>query len=57
MCASTDVDFEPAASAGLDPALHYLEGAPDEVARYVLILDAINFGSGWFAELGTTPTR
>jgi hypothetical protein len=23
------------------------------VARYVLILDAVNFGSGWFEELGT----
>ena len=25
-----------------------------DVARYVLILDAINFGSGWFGELDTT---
>ena len=39
--------------SGLDPELHYLEGEPDDVARYVLILDAINFGSGWFAALGT----
>jgi hypothetical protein len=39
--------------AGLDPALHFLEGAPEDVARYVLVLDAINFGSGWFAQLGT----
>ena len=38
---------------GLDPVLHYLEGPPGDVARYVLILDAVNFGSGWFAELGT----
>ena len=38
---------------GLDPGLHFLEGDPEEVARYVLILDAVNFGSGWFAELGT----
>jgi hypothetical protein len=37
--------------AGLDPALHFLEGAPEQVARYVLILDAINFGSGWFPTL------
>jgi len=39
--------------SGLDPALHFLDGPPDDVARYVLILDAVNFGSGWFAELGT----
>jgi Potential Queuosine, Q, salvage protein family len=37
--------------AGLDPVLHFLEGAPEQVARYVLILDAINFGSGWFPTL------
>ncbi|MDX6716899.1 MAG: hypothetical protein QOH30_3457 [Baekduia sp.] len=37
--------------AGLDPALHFLEGAPEQVARYVLILDTINFGSGWFPTL------
>jgi hypothetical protein len=39
--------------SGLDPARHFLEGAPEEVARYVLALDAVNFGSGWFAQLGT----
>jgi hypothetical protein len=40
-------------TAGLDPSLHFLEGALEEVARYVLVLDAINFGSGWFEELQT----
>ena len=40
--------------AGLDDTLHYLEGSPEDVARYVFILDAINFGSGYFAELSTT---
>ena len=39
--------------AGLDPDLHHLDAPPEEVARYVLILDAINFGSGWFDELRT----
>jgi hypothetical protein len=38
-------------AAGLDPALHYLDGPPEDVARYVLVLDAVNFGSGWFATL------
>jgi hypothetical protein len=41
--------------AGLDPALHYLDGAPEDVARYVLVLDAINFGSGWFGSLRLPP--
>lgn len=40
--------------AGLDEELHYLEGSRDDVARYVFILDAINFGSGFFHELDTT---
>jgi hypothetical protein len=45
-------------TAGLDAGEHYLEGEPEDVARYVLILDAINFGSGWFPTLrdgGTVP--
>jgi Queuosine salvage protein len=51
--AINDVDFDPGNVSGLDPELHFLEGPPDDVARYVLILDTINFGSGWFAALGT----
>jgi hypothetical protein len=35
----------------LDPVRHYLEGEPAEVADYLLALDAINFGSGWFPTL------
>jgi hypothetical protein len=53
---SIDCDARIAAGgiSGLDETLHFLEGAPDDVARYVLILDAINFGSGWFGELEAT---
>jgi hypothetical protein len=40
-------------SSGLDPELHRLDAPRDEIVRYVLILDAVNFGSGWFDELGT----
>jgi hypothetical protein len=36
---------------GLDPERHYLEGTPADVAAYMLTLDAINFGSGWFPTL------
>jgi hypothetical protein len=37
--------------AALDPALHLLEAPADDRARYILIMDAINFGSGWFPTL------
>jgi hypothetical protein len=49
----TRITLEPGGVSGLDPDLHFLEGGKDDVARYVLILDAINFGSGWFTALGT----
>jgi hypothetical protein len=35
----------------LDPGHHYVDGSPEDVAAFVLTLDAINFGSGWFDEL------
>jgi hypothetical protein len=35
----------------LDPERHYLEGDAADVADYMLALDAINFGSGWFPTL------
>jgi hypothetical protein len=37
--------------AGLDAEQHFLEGSPEQVARYVFLLDTINFGSGWFPTL------
>jgi hypothetical protein len=40
--------LEPGPPPQLDPRRHYLEGPPAEVADYLLVLDAINFGSGWF---------
>jgi hypothetical protein len=39
---------EPAEPPELDAQVHYLEGTPADVALYLLALDAINFGSGWF---------
>ncbi len=41
----------------LDPSDHYLDGPPEAVATYVLALDAVNFGSGWFAELAQGRPR
>jgi hypothetical protein len=35
----------------LDPEVHFLDGSPVEVASYMLCVDAINFGSGWFPTL------
>jgi hypothetical protein len=50
-----DVDalaaLEPGPPPELDPERHYLEGEPAAVATYILALDAINFGSGWFPTL------
>ena len=37
------------------PVHHYLEGAPEDVADYMLTLDSINFGSGWFPTLRKRP--
>jgi hypothetical protein len=42
---------EPAQPPALDPDCHYLEGSRHDVAAYLLTLDAINFGSGWFPQL------
>ena len=41
----------------LDPEVHYLEGSPEHVAAYLLTLDAVNFGSGWFPTLRKRPGR
>jgi Potential Queuosine, Q, salvage protein family len=56
-----EAPIAPRGIAGLDPVLHLLEAPPEERARYVLVLDAINFGSGWFPDLrvdgGESPTN
>jgi hypothetical protein len=41
----------------LDAETHYLDGPPEDVAAYLLALDAINFGSGWFPTLRKRPGR
>jgi hypothetical protein len=43
--------IEPGPEPTLDPEAHYLEGSREDVATYVLTLDSINFGSGWFPTL------
>ncbi|HEX3872541.1 MAG TPA: queuosine salvage family protein [Solirubrobacteraceae bacterium] len=41
-------NVEPGPPPELDPSCHYLDGDPADVAAYILLLDSINFGSGWF---------
>src|SRR5215212_2318227 len=56
---SIDADRLEALDPGPPPALdrerHYLDGAPEDVADYLLVLDSINFGSGWFPTLRKRP--
>ncbi|MDQ6835560.1 MAG: queuosine salvage family protein [Actinomycetota bacterium] len=33
---------------GPDPTAHYFDGPPEAVSAFILCLDAINFGSGWW---------
>jgi hypothetical protein len=48
-------EVEAGSPPSLDPERHYLEGPPEAVAAYLLALDAINFGSGWFPTLDKRP--
>jgi Potential Queuosine, Q, salvage protein family len=56
---SIDLDrlgwVEPAEPPELDAERHYLEGSEEDVATYMLTLDTINFGSGWFPTLRKRP--
>ena len=56
---SIDLERLEALAPGPPPALdaerHYLEGAPEDVADYILVLDTINFGSGWFPTVRKRP--
>jgi Potential Queuosine, Q, salvage protein family len=48
-------ELEPGPPPELDPERHYLEGTREDVADYMLVLDSINFGSGWFPTLRKRP--
>jgi hypothetical protein len=56
---SIDADALSSVSPGpepvLDPEVHFLEGSAEEVALYLLTVDAVNFGSGWFPTLRKRP--
>jgi Potential Queuosine, Q, salvage protein family len=44
-------ELAPGQPPQLDAQRHYLEGPQADVAAYLLVLDTINFGSGWFPTL------
>jgi hypothetical protein len=46
----------PGPPPALDPNRHYLDGSREDVAAYLLTLDSINFGSGWFPTLQKRPS-
>ena len=52
---SIDSDRLDSVQPGPEPALdadrHFVEGSREEVCAYLLTLDAVNFGSGWFPTL------
>src|SRR4051812_47383642 len=48
-------DVRPGPPPALDPETHYLEGSREDVIAYLVTLDAINFGSGWFPTLRKRP--
>ncbi|MGA2469988.1 MAG: queuosine salvage family protein [Solirubrobacteraceae bacterium] len=56
-----DLDRAPQLDAAVTPTLdggcHFLDGEPEDVARYFFTLDSINFGSGWFPTLRKEPGR
>src|ERR1700694_4627906 len=51
---AASLPLEGARAPELDPATHFL-GDPDATLAYVLQLDAINFGSGYFPKLKKRP--
>jgi hypothetical protein len=48
-------ELKPGPPPELDAERHYLEGTREDVADYMLVLDSINFGSGWFPTLRKRP--
>jgi len=48
-------ELKPGLPPILDPELHYLDGSREDVVAYMLTLDTINFGSGWFPTLRKLP--
>ncbi len=52
---SIDIERLDALDPGRPPEAHFIAGSAEEVAHFVLVLDTINFGSGWFPTLRKRP--
>jgi len=52
---SIDIERLDALDPGRPPEAHFIAGSAEEVAHFVLVLDSINFGSGWFPTLRKRP--
>ena len=48
---------DPPPPPALDPERHFLEGSEADVAAYLLALDTINFGSGWWPTIRKRPSH
>jgi hypothetical protein len=42
---------------GIDPEAHYVEGSREDAAAFVLCIDAMNFGSGWWPTVRKRPGK
>jgi Queuosine salvage protein len=49
--------IDPGADPPLDTEMFWTEGTPEDVTRWVLIWDSVNFGSGWFPTVRKRPGR
>jgi Potential Queuosine, Q, salvage protein family len=47
--------LDPGPAPELDRERHYLDGSESDVTAYLLVLDSVNFGSGWFPTLRKRP--
>jgi hypothetical protein len=50
-------EVPPAAPPELDPETHYLQGGAEGRAAFLLTIDAVNFGSGWWPTIRKRPGR
>jgi len=48
-------ELDPGPPPVFDAERHHLDGSPEEVGHFMLVLDSINFGSGWFPTLRKRP--
>lgn len=57
LAAYADTMPDRAAIPGLDPDDHFVAGSREHVAAFVLCIDAMNFGSGWWPTVRKRPGK